>query len=147
VTRGYVEAVFRRLTADVAGELPGFDVRFRWNPAAGDPGQRPPVPGCDTACHRRRAFAWAFLRPDATYPVVEAAPRMADQTPDRIEALARHELAHAVQLWLGVPDGDHTERGTDALAERLWGDRIYYDDDLVQTLQGGIHPRPAALGL
>jgi len=145
--RSRVQDILDRLVADVREELPGFRVRFAWNAAAGDPDRRGSVPGCRLGCQVRRAFAWCRRAPRGGGLWIEAAPRLEEQGDDRIEAVMRHEVAHAVQFYTRLPDAEHTERGTDVLAERLWGDRISYDEDLVQTLGEGVHPRPAFLGM
>ncbi len=140
-----VEAVLRQRAREVAALHAGFNVRFRWNERAGDPAFRAPVPGCGVKCQTRRAFAWCS--PGSDYPLIEAARRLNDQPDSRIEGVCRHELAHALQFWLGVPDHDHTERGTDELAELLWGEALWYDADLVQTVGSGVHRyRPPFLG-
>lgn len=68
---------------------------------------------------------------------------------DRTQALAlahrqrgilMHELAHASLLQHG--NDTHTEREADALAEKLWGHTIFYDEDGVQTTGHGVSPRP-----
>jgi hypothetical protein len=60
-----------------------------------------------------------------------------------IRAIMRHELAHAMFFLKGKDQ--HSEQETDDLAEQIWGDRIYYDDNDVQTLKHGQYPRPAHL--
>ena len=87
--------------------------------------------------------------------VIVVAPKLARGPEGRIQAILRHELAHAIEFHLGeykllealpeLPAGP--ERRADRLAELLWGDPIYYDDILVQTLDGGKRPRPRHLGL
>lgn len=78
-----------------------------------------------------------------TVAEVIVAPKIEDEPDDVIDALLRHELAHAVMLFQQHPD--HSERAADALAEVLWGERICYDHRDVQTLAPGKHPRPAHL--
>ena len=60
----------------------------------------------------------------------------------RVRGLLRHELAHAA-------DARIRERGreqrADDIAERVTGERIYYDAEGVQTLQRGTYPRPRHL--
>jgi hypothetical protein len=62
------------------------------------------------------------------------------------DALIRHELSHAM---LQNASLDHSERDCDAVAERIFGDFIYYDSNDVQTLDahrpGAIRPRPPHL--
>jgi len=71
---------------------------------------------------------------------VYVAPKFFNQDLSRIDALIRHELAHAVFMLLGMDD--HSEIETDALAEMIWNQNIYYDSDDVQTLKKGTRPRP-----
>lgn len=63
---------------------------------------------------------------------------MADE--NRVQALLRHEMSHAVLMQAGLHE--HTEKQVDALAEVLFGDRIYYDEEDIQTLALGKYPRP-----
>jgi len=60
-----------------------------------------------------------------------------------ILALLMHEIAHVLYMSLNQ---SHTERETDLLAESVFGVKIYYDDNLVQTISGGTRPRPKELG-
>ena len=83
--------------------------------------------------------------------------RTADNS--RIEAVMMHEFGHAMDFlsprYPNLPaDRDYdpavhrqgTERRADALAEGLWGVKIKYDDETVQSLCCGVRPRPSALG-
>lgn len=120
-----VRDCFRRLAARV----PGLHVDL----AAGRPEQFPAA----------RDFAYTT---DETRPIrVVFAPKLEAQRLGRIEGVLRHELAHALLLSRG--DTDHLERATDALAERLFGEPIWYDADMhVQTIEpGGYRRRPASL--
>lgn len=94
------------------------------------------------------------LDPGGSYPkardfakttgsVVYFSPKILHATPARVEGLLRHELAHVVFMQSG--DFDHTEREADALAEHLFGDFIYYDDQDVQSILPGRRPRPEYL--
>lgn len=60
-----------------------------------------------------------------------------------ILALLMHEIAHVLYMSLNQR---HTERETDLLAESVFGVKIYYDSNLVQTISDGIRPRPKELG-
>lgn len=53
----------------------------------------------------------------------------------QFRALLRHELAHCCDPAL-------SERDTDALAEYVTLEPIYYDEDDIQTTLGGVRPRP-----
>jgi hypothetical protein len=90
---------------------------------------------------------------------IVVAPKLLRSKPERVEAIFRHELAHAAEFHLGehelrkmaaldgetLPPGP--ERRADKVAEIIWGEPIYYDEILVQTLSGGKRPRPRHLGL
>ena len=74
---------------------------------------------------------------------------------DRQDAILRHEIGHIVDF--SVPSatllewcpGISTtpERRADEIAAWLWGSRINYDAEDIQTLRDGVHPRPERLGL
>lgn len=87
--------------------------------------------------------------------VLGVAPKLNKQSDDRIRALIRHELGHAVealysystvQRRIGVPILT-PERYADAVAQGIWGDTILYDDEDVQSLSEGVTLRPRRLGL
>ena len=73
----------------------------------------------------------------------------------RQDAILRHEIGHIVDF--SVPSatllewcpGISTtpERRADEIAAWLWGNRINYDAEDIQTLRDGVHPRPERLGL
>ena len=68
-------------------------------------------------------------------------PQLPNQTNDRIRAIIRHELAHA--LLLSLDNWDHTEQTADDLAEKIFLAKIHYDTEDVQTLDtAGEYPRP-----
>ena len=78
--------------------------------------------------------------------IVIVAPKIVYEPRAVVEALLRHELAHAVMFACQTPD--HSERATDSLAESLFGAPIYYDRRDVETLchaPGHKRPRPAYL--
>jgi len=90
---------------------------------------------------------------------IMVAPKLTRGNRDRIQAILRHELAHAIEFHLGekelralakesgysLPRGG--ERRADKVAEIIWGDPIFYDEILVQSLGKGTRPRPRHLGL
>jgi len=87
--------------------------------------------------------------------ILGVAPKLNKQSEDRIRALIRHELGHAVealysystvQRRIGVPILT-PERYADAVAQGIWGDTIRYDADDVQSLCTGVTLRPRRLGL
>lgn len=62
-----------------------------------------------------------------------------DLTRAQCLALVRHELAH-------LSDPDLGEAATDTLAELVTGQCIYYGElDDIQTVAGGVRPRPRRL--
>jgi hypothetical protein len=75
------------------------------------------------------------------------------------DAIMRHEIGHIVdfsadsvqlEAWArsrGVDLASSRELRADGLAEAIWGDRVYYNEADVQTLSGGVYPRPERLGL
>lgn len=88
---------------------------------------------------------------------IVVAPKLLRGDSARVEAVLRHELAHALEFHLGKAqlrrmarvDGYNLpstpERRADAVAEIIWGDPIYYDRMTVQTLSPGRRPRPTSL--
>ncbi len=91
-----------------------------------------------------RDFAYCLFS-GARHPmVIVYAPKLARQSSDRISAILRHELAHALAFHAGVPN--HSERDTDIIAEKVFGKRIRYDSEDVQSLKHGRSPRPKHLG-
>jgi len=80
----------------------------------------------------------AFAATDGDFVFVR--PRMALQPQQRIDAILMHELGHAWLIQHG--HAEHDERECDAFAEEAFGVVINYDDEDVQTLGPGQHPRP-----
>lgn len=103
-----VRHAFDRLLARARRRVPGLDVRLEWGRFQGV-----------------RAFG------SSTGPVIRVSRRLGRQPAGRIRGVLAHELGHSVLLHLGRLE--HTERDADALAERLLGVGIGYDDDGVQT--------------
>ena len=60
----------------------------------------------------------------------------------RVRGLLRHELSHAADLRVLEPG---REQRADDIAERVTGERVYYDRDDVQTTRHGTYPRPKRL--
>lgn len=90
-----------------------------------------------------RAFAFCHVEPIKGVYSIGVAPDLEAQPAARIVALLAHELGHASLLRRGH---DHGEQAADDEAERLFGFRIYYDADDVQTTDTtGVYPRPAHL--
>jgi len=74
---------------------------------------------------------YAYCSWDGSEVRIVFSPKILKASKARADALIRHELAHALMM---SEEKEHTERETDALAEEVWGDPIYYDKDDVQTL-------------
>ena len=89
-----------------------------------------------------RDYAYAFEDENENYIVVFSS-KMSHASEDRIRAIMRHEMSHALHFLQG--DLEHSEQDTDDLAEEIWGDRISYDHEDLQTLNHGQYPRPAHL--
>ena len=89
-----------------------------------------------------RDYAYTYIDDDGNYIIVFS-QKMYQSDLARIRAIMRHEVAHAFHFLTG--HHEHTEQETDDLAEQIWGDRIYYDDDDIQTLNHGQYPRPTYL--
>lgn len=70
-------------------------------------------------------------------------PKILKCSDNRFQALLRHELGHAILMALDRED--HSEVDADLAAEVCFGDKIYYDDEDVQTLENGRYPRPSHL--
>jgi len=100
-----------------------------------------------------------FVQAPPGTSIIAFSPKFRHATNDRIEAVLLHEFGHAMdflgQKFPALPaDRAHdpavhrqgTERRADALAEGLWGMKIKYDNDTVQSLCCGVRPRPSALG-
>lgn len=85
---------------------------------------------------------YAYCAWDGEKARIVFAPKIRQADRSRQDALIRHELAHALLTSADLP---HSERECDAVAEAIFGDLIYYDDDDVQTLVGGSRPRPPYL--
>ncbi len=94
--------------------------------------------------------------------MIGVAPKFLKAPRDRQDALLRHELGHAIDFLIDPDQLDKIalqfnrvlsttpERRADDIAEMVWGNKICYDQELVQTLHcanGNFHLRPSKLGL
>lgn len=70
-------------------------------------------------------------------------PKLLKASPERVDGILMHELAHCWCIQHGHEE--HTERECDDVARELFGEVIRYDDDDVQTTGDGVTPRPAYL--
>jgi hypothetical protein len=144
----YHERLYRELHSD-AQEVAGDDFRV------------PLFVGEAHSFPERRNMAYCMYKDGndgARDITIVIAPKLAKGDGARLQAVLRHELAHALEFHLGEKelhnlaraDGFHlpagAERRADRVAEIIWEDPIYYDQDLVQTLSGGSRPRPSHLG-
>jgi len=135
--------IFDRLQQETQTLMPDFRVRL----LLGHPSDYP---------HKRNCAMCMYLdTPQGRQIDIFVAPKVLKMDRGRQEGLLRHELGHAVEFHLGtdrlhqwmpnLPAG--VERRADAVAERLYGRPIYYDHDLIQTINRGVRPRPVHLGL
>ena len=83
-----------------------------------------------------RDFAFADIN-DEPY-LITVSPRLKLQKPTRIIAIMRHELGHC----LLSENPDHSEQEADDIVETLFGHRIYYDNENIQTIIPANWPRP-----
>lgn len=90
---------------------------------------------------RGRERARAFACTDGH--TVWVRPKLLGESPERVDGILMHELAHCWCIQHGHPE--HTERECDDVARELFGEVIRYDDDDVQTTGEGVSPRPAYL--
>lgn len=101
---------------------------------------------CRLVCNNEKALAGrteARAYAACSGAAVYVASKIYDTEYNRYAAILMHELAHAVLMQSG--DEDHSEQDADDVAEELFGHRISYDKDDVQTLGRGRHPRPEYL--
>jgi hypothetical protein len=76
------------------------------------------------------------------------APKILQAEMPRVLGLLMHELGHAIDFQYTPDHPKHgTERRADHIAEGIWGIRIRYDSDTVQSTCCGVYPRPPELGL
>lgn len=92
----------------------------------------------------RRNMAYCMMRKDTPELLIVVAPKMNNAPLDNIEGVLAHEFGHAVLFHSGQLD--HTEREADQAAEALFGAKIHYDRNLIQSTIRGVTPRPAHLG-
>ncbi len=119
---------FRTLRNVAAARFPrAAAVRFRYGKADEFP--------------RKRNYAYCIDAPSG--PVIVLAPKARRASEERVLGVLAHEFGHALAFLAGA---EHTERDADDLAERVFGLRINYDTDDVQTVGEGVRPRPLRLG-
>lgn len=119
-----IESIFEELRSDIERVLKeDLDVKLVFDKASNYP--------------KPRDFAMS------TVSRIFVSPKMLKASNDRIRGLLMHEFSHVVLMRNGIIE--HTELQTDWFAEVLFGARIYYDEEDVQTLKPGTHPRPSHL--
>lgn len=150
-----VDTLFATLLEHARLHYPDLRVRLLYDVEAGRRGNRdctrayayctcdsnlprmPASPLSRTRRHRARCQGY----------VIAVAPKIAHADGGRLQGILCHELAHAILLHAG--DDTHTERDADLCAERVFGVRIFYDAEDVQTCDlrapGARRPRPRYL--
>lgn len=88
-----------------------------------------------------RDFAYTIIEEEPPFAIV-VSPRLLIQPIARSMAVMRHEIAHCL---LGEDDPEHSEQEADDLVEVLFGHKIFYDSEKVQTLLPETYPRPKEL--
>lgn len=124
-----VEGVFWILRGMLLAAFPGVEVGLCVDDAVG---RRSP-----------RACAYCQELGDNRRYMIGVAPKMLSASYARIQAVLAHELGHVVLLAEG--NEHHTERDADRVAEQMFGLRICYDDEDIQTTGPGVRPRPSYL--
>lgn len=74
---------------------------------------------------------YAYSAWDGQTAAIVFAPKTLRAPLARQDALIRHELSHAL---MQTAELEHSERECDALAEKVFGDHLYYDAACIQTL-------------
>lgn len=134
-----VDALFQTLIEYAQVQYPELQVRLMYDAEAGTRHGQACVrayaycacdntlsripPNVSSRGRRHRAMCEGYI--------VAVAPKIARANVGRQQGILCHELAHAILLHLG--EDTHTERDADACAERVFGVRIFYDDEDVQT--------------
>ena len=96
-----------------------------------------------------RHFAMAGIEKEG--PAIRVAPELASRPVGEIHGVIMHELGHILVL-LGIfpmkRGHDASERQADAVAEQVFGKKIYYKKNNVQCAgpgSRGVRPRPKGL--
>ena len=108
--------------------------------------------------HFSQPRGFAFVESDGTQASLTVAGKMFKLDKHNFDAIVRHEIGHVVDFLVpdaklrrlfgpGLHGAQAPERRADDIAEAIWGDRIQYDRNDVQTLRPGTWPRPLRLGL
>jgi Zn-dependent peptidase ImmA (M78 family) len=107
--------LFQKRLREAVSAQPGLRVSL----VIGDPGDFP----------KPRDYAYSAW--DGKKATIVFAPKIYHAPRPQQEALIRHELSHAL---LQTANLEHSERECDALAEQIFGDKLYYDAADIQTL-------------
>jgi hypothetical protein len=106
-----------------------------------------------------RDYAFCHYDRHTNEITIGVAPKFLRAHPTTQDALLRHELGHAIDFIIpprtlnkyarsqGRVLSSTPERRADDIAYLVWGDKIRYDHNLIQTLNTGIYPRPPEIGL
>ncbi len=125
-----VLSVFKRLDRVVKRDVdPTFSVGLARGPDAHFP--------------EPRNMAYTMYDSDTDALCIVVSNKLVNGADSRIEGVMMHEFGHAVLLWQNI---HHTERDADAVAEKMFGKKIFYDKQTVQSTRGGKRPRPLHLG-
>jgi hypothetical protein len=105
-----------------------------------------------------RGYAVAMNNGNDTYHLLFA-EKILRAPNHRADGLVRHEIGHILDFlfepreldrWAverGVKLPSTPERRADSIAEAVWGQKLKYDADTVQSTRYGSSPRPTHLGL
>jgi len=110
--------------------------------------------------HSARGYAVMIPLPGNRKCHLRFAAKILQASVPRQDGLIRHELGHVLDTLIPGEALDHwaaghakiflpktPERRADSIAEAVWGTKLGYDQDTVQTTGRGTSPRPAHLGL
>lgn len=112
-----IRRLFTKRRNQAAKHQPGFKAILHFGPAEEFP--------------NLRDYAYCGYDDERERAEITFGPRVFGAPKARVDALIRHELAHGLLM---ARDLEHTERECDAVAERVFGDKVYYDADDIQTL-------------
>lgn len=111
--------------------------------------------------HTPRGFGVTLQSGQGKPCVVRLSKKLLSEPDHRKDGIVRHELGHVVDIlsnhtaldqWAArrgvrLPPKAQGEIRADAIAHAIWGTRLKYDKDTVQSTEVGIAGRPPHLGL
>lgn len=109
--------------------------------------------------HTSRGHAVTFGSEGCLHCTIRVAEKLIKAPKHRFDGVLRHELGHVVDIVVPASKLDAwaasrgrvlstgIERRADDIAELIWGEKLRYDSDLVQSTKHGVYPRPVHLGL